>query len=241
MALNKTYLEIVGKLGLNVKADERSRDILDSMLSRRDWGMLENAIKGKEVVIFGCGPSLAEDLMKFKNLNLNATTIAVDGAAKAFMEQDLVPDIIVTDLDGDEESQVKFSEYGCITVVHAHGDNTSRQREVIPKLEGWVYGTTQVEPTEKIMNFGGFTDGDRAVYLAEHFKAGLIMLAGMDFGSEIGAYSGNKPDKERKLQKLAIGKRLIEELAAKSKTRILNLTSNGEEIKGAKKVKWTSL
>ena len=32
-------------------------------------------------------------------------------------------------------------------------------------------GTTQTTPFNKIQNFGGFTDGDRGVFLASHFEA----------------------------------------------------------------------
>jgi len=67
----------------------------------------------------------------------------------------------------------------------------------VPKLRNPI-GTTQLKPFGKLHNFGGFTDGDRAVCLAEHFKAGLIILAGMDFEGEIGEYSGTCNEREEK-------------------------------------------
>ena len=54
-----------------------------------------------------------------------------------------------------------------------------------------VIGSTQTKSFGKMENFGGFTDGDRCVFLAEYFNAKKIVLIGMDFGREIGKYSKN--------------------------------------------------
>ncbi len=62
----------------------------------------------------------------------------------------------------------------------------------------------------RLLNVGGFTDGDRAVFLAEHSGARRILLWGFDFGSV------DEPDpgaRARKLAKLAWAGRLIGELA----------------------------
>jgi hypothetical protein len=50
-----------------------------------------------------------------------------------------------------------------------------------------------------LVNFGGFTDGDRAVFLADHFKAKNIYLVGFDFEGKDSAFK--KLDKV-KLKKL---------------------------------------
>jgi hypothetical protein len=52
----------------------------------------------------------------------------------------------------------------------------------------------------------------------------------MDFGTAIGEYSGSR-DHAFTRKKLAIGKRLLEELA-KKRSRIVNLTEEGEELAG---------
>ena len=72
-------------------------------------------------------------------------------------------------------------------VVHAHGDNTEKLH-LVKSFKNCV-GTTQAKPFENIHNFGGFTDGDRCVFLADYFKAKKIILFGMDFGTTIGEYS----------------------------------------------------
>ena len=69
--------------------------------------------------------------------------------------------------------------------------NQEELKKYVDKFKS-VYGTTQIEPKAHIYNFGGFTDGDRAVFLAEHFKPKAIILIGMDFDSDIGEYSYTK-------------------------------------------------
>jgi len=137
-------------------------------------------------------------------------------------------------LDGDLKAIKEANTKGTITVVHAHADNIPLLKEFVPKLKGPI-GTTQTRAVGKIHNFGGFTDGDRAAFLAEEFNAEMIILAGMDFGKEIGEFSG-KYDLERKIKKLRIGKRLLEELASESRTGIFNLTAKGEDLIGIPRI-----
>ena len=240
MDWNNRYVRIARELGLSVKADEEARNVLENLGPLGSWSMLKRRLAGKVVVVFGCGPSLAEDTGKFKAGEMkNAVTIVADGAAKALLERGIVPDVVVTDLDGDEESLINAGSLGAITIVHAHGDNIEKLKRLVPKLKGGVYGTAQVRTKGRVKNFGGFTDGDRAVYLAEHFKPKAILLAGMDFGRVIGAYSGTY-DGKKKPKKLAIGKKLIEELASETKVKMLNLTSGGEDIVGVPRKAWTA-
>ena len=85
----------------------------------------------------------------------------------------------------------------------------------------------------KVKNFGGFTDGDRCVFLADYFHAKNIILLGMDFGTKIGRYSKKKVDNRAiKIAKLHRGKKLLEWLAEKSKTNLYSTT----EIKGFTKI-----
>jgi uncharacterized Rossmann fold enzyme len=113
-------------------------------------------------------------------------------------------------------------------VVHAHGDNITQVRRILPKLSERVIGTTQVEPFGKLYNFGGFTDGDRAAFIAHELGASKIWLAGMDLGTKIGKRSGDK-DVKQKLIKLAICGELLAWLAGELNANIVNLTG-GEPI-----------
>ena len=65
-------------------------------------------------------------------------------------------------------------------VVHAHGDNVPLIKRWIPRFEGPLVLTTQSRPFEGMYNFGGFTDGDRAVFAADELGAAGITLAGFD-------------------------------------------------------------
>lgn len=229
------YPEIANELGLNPLEDMKAAKLLDSLIEEPDLKPLE-VIKDRYVIVFGAGPSLNEDIKKIKSEDLHrrCVMVAADGAVKALLEKDIIPQIQVTDLDGDINAVITANKRGTITVVHAHADNIEKIREFIPKLKD-VVGTTQVEPFSKLNKFGGFTDGDRAVHLADHFKASLIILAGMDFGSEIGEYSGSY-DREFKLRKLGVGKQLLEELAERTHSGIVNLTCRGEQLKGIPRI-----
>jgi uncharacterized Rossmann fold enzyme len=234
------YEEIAAELNLDKGGDLRAAKLLNGLIEKSDLTPLD-LIRNSCVVVFGAGPSLTADIEKFKSENLQDefVLIAADGAVRALLEMGLTPDIQVTDLDGNLDSIIDARNSGAITVVHAHGDNIEKLRDAVPMLRG-VIGTTQTEPFGRLHNFGGFTDGDRAVFLAEHFNAGLIVLAGMDFGSEVGEYSGEYRA-EFKLRKLGVGKLLLEELAGKSRVRILNLTERGEKLRGIPRISASDL
>ena len=68
-------------------------------------------------------------------------------------------------------------------VVHAHGDNMEALGKEVPRLKR-VIGTTQSKPLKNVYNFGGFTDGDRGVFLAKEMGARSITLIGFDFRDE---------------------------------------------------------
>ena len=110
---------------------------------------------------------------------------------QALIENKIRPDVVVTDLDGNlpflRKAEKLRSNNGH---AYAHGDNIDMLKKVVPRLHR-IVGTTQVMPTENVYNFGGFTDGDRCVFLAEEFGAKQIILFGMEFGPQVGRYSKN--------------------------------------------------
>ena len=98
--------------------------------------------------------------------------------------------------------------------------------------------STQAKPMGKVNNFGGFTDGDRCVFLANHFKAKKIILLGMDFGTKIGKYSKiTVSNRMIKIAKLLRGKKLLEWLAEKSDSDLYSTT----KIKGFTKINLRSI
>jgi uncharacterized Rossmann fold enzyme len=89
-------------------------------------------------------------------------------------------------------------------------------------------------PTENVYNFGGFTDGDRSVFLAEEMRAKSITLIGMDFDNMPRKFSTNDKDVDIdiKRRKLKFAKRLVEMLGKQSKSKLVNKSAT--RIRGFK-------
>lgn len=223
------YERIVSRLDLNPLEDWRAAKALNELLPEPDLTGLSKLIRGKECVVLGAGPSLEVDLRTIARSRwLAKVLIAADGATSALLRY-RPPDVIVTDLDGNVKDQLAGWHMGSWVLVHAHGDNLNQVREVVPQIIERVIGTTQVRPLGKLYNFGGFTDGDRAAFMAHELGASRIYLAGMDLGRVVGAYSGNK-DPKRKSIKLEICRELLAWLAREFGARLINVTSGGEDI-----------
>lgn len=217
------YQNIRAEFGYSTEQDQEAARALSVMIAKKalDPKVLQKKIKGKNVFVVGAGPSLEENIAVLKK-HKNAVKIAADGAAQALLENKIKPDIVVTDLDGNPVALQKAAKGGAIMVVHAHGDNTKMLKKLVPKFNKLV-GTTQVMPVENVFNFGGFTDGDRCVFLAEEFGARKIVLVGMDFGSEIGKYSKAKvKDADLKKRKMQAGRHLLEVLAKQSRSQLFD-------------------
>jgi 2-amino-4-hydroxy-6-hydroxymethyldihydropteridine diphosphokinase len=236
MTLNnwyKKYEEILNEFNYDREKEIRSSKILNSILKTKfPIHSLEKKIQNKIIFVIGAGPSLElaiPYLKKFKNF----TKIVADGATRALIENKIKIDIVVTDLDGDIESLKKTADSKSIMIVHAHGDNINRLPYAISFKS--CLGTTEDRPIGKIKNFGGFTDGDRCVFLANHFKASKIILFGMDFGNQIGKYSKKEVyNKSIKIKKLRRAKSLLEWLALNSNSEFY---TTSQPINGFKNVK----
>jgi uncharacterized Rossmann fold enzyme len=233
----KRYAEILDEFGYNEKDDLESAKILNSLLkSKFPLKKIQDKIESQNVFVIGAGPSLSSSIPILKKHN-EATKIVADGAVKALIDNNIIPDILVTDLDGDKTSLKKIGKGKTIMIVHAHGDNIEKL-EMVKKFKNCI-GTTETKSFGKINNFGGFTDGDRCVFLARHFGAKKIILFGMDFGNKIGKYSKEKiPNKLIKIKKLRRGKKLLEWLASKNS---LELYTTSKPILGFKKIRYSEL
>ncbi|MCS7136402.1 MAG: DUF115 domain-containing protein [Nitrososphaerota archaeon] len=240
------YHKIIKEFQFDALADLEAATLLNSLLQGKalDFTHIERMLSGKFSVVFGAGPSLDVDIEKFINFPQKdaLTVIAADGAVTAFLKYGIIPDIVVTDLDGPLDDLLKIYAQGSMLVVHAHGDNIHKLRSVIPLLQERVLPTTQTEPFGCLYNFGGFTDGDRAAFLSSSASTRAIILAGMDLGEEIGPYS--KPistlSPERlmiKIKKLKIARALIEWLARKIPLPIYDITHHGAELQGVIKLR----
>lgn len=193
--------------------------------------------------IIGAGPSLEKDFRVFVQFYSPTTdlVVGIDGACLFLQEQGYYPDIIFSDLDGSIPALEACVQHGSILVLHAHGDNYDLVEKYFPAFrKHTVLGTVQTKPSEPyVYNFGGFTDGDRAIAAAlSWFTSIKVLLIGFTFGTIQGRYS--KPDKlaahaqasEFKLQKLHFAKKFITVLAETYPNQIYNLSKPTESIQG---------
>ncbi|MGC9514433.1 6-hydroxymethylpterin diphosphokinase MptE-like protein [Methanocrinis sp.] len=180
------YREILAEFGFSREEDEEAARLLQRLLLGRENDLspedLSSMIRRREVLVCGNGPSLPLELKEFlEELDTGEiAVIAADGATTTLLAAGTLPDLIVTDLDGFLPDILAASERGSAVVVHAHGDNMDALKEYVPRLRR-VLGTTQAEPMEGVSNFGGFSDGDRCVFLARSFGAGKIRIIGFDY------------------------------------------------------------
>jgi len=217
------YQEIRNEFGYSTEKDQNAAYLLSRMIRRRsiDLKKLEKKIHGRDVLVIGAGPSLEENI-SFVRRNKKHVKVVADGAVEALIKNKIKPDVVVSDLDGNSTFLKKAEKLGAIMVIHAHGDNEDAVKRLVPKFRN-IIGSTQVMPVEKVYNFGGFTDGDRCVFMAEEMGAKSIVLVGMDFTDETTKYSKGKAINERlKRQKLKQAKRLLEILSKRSNSMLFN-------------------
>lgn len=204
------YAKIAAEFGYDPRQDRRAAEYLDDILDGPpDVTLLARIIRGKTVLCAGSGPSLVEYMDVLRDTK-DSTLIAADSAVLPLVQEGVMPDVIVSDMDGDRDTLRMLARHGVPFVIHAHGDNIERLDAAshLPVCAG----TTQVESVGNIQNWGGFTDGDRAVFLASHFKADRIILCGMDLKGPVSPWSGHV-DETIKLRKLGVAARLLEWLA----------------------------
>ena len=197
------YLAILEDFGFSRRSDEEAAELLRELLQGRENSLLaaEALLFGRRAVICGNAPCLAQELEYMQDKEVDdAVFLAADGATASLLEHGILPAIVVTDLDGFFPAIIQANQMGSIVVVHAHGDNLEALMRYVPLLDR-VIGTAQCRPPEGLYNFGGFTDGDRAVFLAREMGAASIDLVGFDFDDQTVT--------PRKKKKLAWARKLI--------------------------------
>ena len=195
---NPVYETVLRDFGYDRGSDERVRDRLAALARPFDHGRLP-AFQGATVAVCGAAPSLVDELALARGADV---VVAASTAADVCRAEGVAVDLLVTDLDKNSETTVEMSHESTPVAVHAHGDNRPLVEEYVPQLAGaWTLPTTQAEPAGPVENFGGFTDGDRAAFLADHFGAGELVFPGWAF---------DDPDvSPEKRHKLAWAERLL--------------------------------
>ena len=198
--LNQFYPKILSDFGFSREDDERSAKLMHELGCGKllDSSILLERIKGKDVIVIG-GAVNESDVKMLKGSSCVKITAGKSILRLRKFIPKFTPDIHVTDMEEPDELLIELERRGCILVLHAHGDNIDRIRSVVPKLGRFV-ATTQSKPFDRIYNFGGFTDGDRAAIIAKTFNAKSIKLVGFDFDRAEGI----------KLKKLRWAKKILE-------------------------------
>jgi uncharacterized Rossmann fold enzyme len=171
------YESILADFGYGRAGDEAARDELAAVAEPFDESRLNCA--GQTVAVAGAGPSLESELDRARSADLVfAASTATDRLTAAGVEVDAM----VTDLDKNPETVVARTTRGAPTVVHAHGDNRDLLAEYLPRIDTeHLLGTTQAAPAGPVVDYGGFTDGDRAAFLADELGAARLRFLGWDF------------------------------------------------------------
>jgi len=195
------YKAILEDFGWTSEGDEEAAKLLSSMLPQETPCLekVKELIHGKDVIVCGKAPSLEKDMAKV-DWWYKYTVIAADGSVSVLLDKGIVPDIVVSDLDGKHEDLLEADSLGSIILAHAHADNVEAVKSMVPKLKH-VVGTTQAEPLSNVYNFGGFSDGDRCVFLAQEFGAKSINIIGLDLD--------DKNVTPKKLKKLKWARKLL--------------------------------
>ncbi|WP_276253676.1 6-hydroxymethylpterin diphosphokinase MptE-like protein [Halomontanus rarus] len=174
------YERILRAFGFDRRADERARDVLASLSTPFDMNCLAD-VAGSTVAIAGAGPSL-EDPDQLERAREADVVFAASTAVDALESRSIAVDCMSTDLDKNPETVRRLTHRGTPVAVHAHGDNVPAVESVVPDCDdAFVLPTTQAEPSGPVVNTGGFTDGDRAAFLADHLGAKRLVFVGWDF------------------------------------------------------------
>ena len=188
---NPAYEAILADFGYDRTGDERGRDALHEAVSGRGpLGVGDVRLPGT-VAVCGAGPSLSAELAVARGAD---SVVAASTAVDVLRDAGVAVDCMVTDLDKNPDTAGELAAAGTPVAVHAHGDNVAAVRRLVPTLDAsGVLPTTQAAPRLPVVNPGGFTDGDRAAFLADACGADRLVFAGWDFDDpSVGAEKSRK-------------------------------------------------
>jgi uncharacterized Rossmann fold enzyme len=177
---NPVYEAILSAFGYPQSGDERARDRLVALLvDSETYDPQSLTLDGRTVAVAGGAPSLTDEVALAADAD---RVVAASTAADRLLAAGVSVDLVVTDLDKHPDTVVELTRAGTPVAVHAHGDNVALVESTVPRCDpSAVLPTTQAAPTDGVWNFGGFTDGDRAAFLADHLGAAALVFPGWDF------------------------------------------------------------
>ncbi|QZP38080.1 6-hydroxymethylpterin diphosphokinase MptE-like protein [Halobaculum magnesiiphilum] len=170
------YAAILADFGFDRAADEAVRDRAAAFAEPFDLDRLD--CSGATVAVAGAGPSLEADASLARDADF---VFAASTATDRLVAEGVAVDAMVTDLDKNPGTGLARTERGAVVVAHAHGDNGDLIEEWLPRYDAAnTLVTTQAAPVDAVANYGGFTDGDRAAFLADHCGAERLVFPGWD-------------------------------------------------------------
>jgi 2-amino-4-hydroxy-6-hydroxymethyldihydropteridine diphosphokinase len=215
------YERIQAEFGFSFDKERAAADRLIELLPKpaleRAEQRIRARVRGRETIVVGLAPrSGAPPVWMLPRAEVPPALVVADGAAERCLAGGLVPDIVVTDLDGPIPSEVTANVRGALVLVHAHGDNIPALERWVPEFPRELAGSWAGPPERGLVDFGGFTDGDRAAYLAEYVGAPRILLYGFDFEN----VDAEDPTPDVKRRKLTAARRALDLLAREGRSRI---------------------
>jgi len=174
------YEDILEDFGYPRDGDERACDRFAELLGDdRTYDPSGLGLDGATVAVAGAGPSLEAEADRAADADV---VLAASTAADRLQAEGVAIDCMVTDLDKNADTGRELTADGTPVVAHAHGDNIPALETHVPTYDSeFVVPTTQAAPVPPVRNYGGFTDGDRAAFLADHFGAASLVFPGWDF------------------------------------------------------------
>lgn len=193
------YEDILADFGYDRSEDENTVRILKAVTLSSDLHSGDDAAEllGDVVTVVGNAPRLEDDI---RDRGIHGTVLCSGSAVGRLLDAGIRPDMVFTDLDGDIGPQIEASASGAYTFIHAHGGNADLVTSYAGLFKGPVVLTTQSVPEYTVFNYGGFTDGDRAVCFADHFGVRDIRLVGFDYDNPMPKAGSDPEIKRRKLQ-----------------------------------------
>ena len=173
----------------------------------------QRLVNAERVVLLGAAVEPSE-LHRFNDTR--AVFVAADGAVGALQSYESLA-CVVSDFDGAEHLD-KAAEAGQTIIAHAHGDNSSQWKRILTKWQehsqppSLVLSHQVTKELSGMYNFGGFTDGDRALCFVLSMGVAPEKVELVGFSTmKIGAWSATTTP-SLKMQKLEWMKRIVSEL-----------------------------
>ena len=164
----------------------------------------------EKVVIIGA----AVEKKEIAKLDLeNTAVIAADGSVGAMIDYEFLT-CVISDLDGGQHIDLAAAKSQRF-VLHAHGDNLTRWQNIVGNWSRFktppeiILSHQTNENMNGMHNFGGFTDGDRAVCFALWAGVNVKQIELIGFSTKkVGAWSGTT-NQDRKMKKLSWMKKIL--------------------------------